>query len=179
MLIVEAGQLTHPTCDPDDKKVHDDCGTPAVLRILSSEALDEYLSDAPGRCSSCGFDPPTQGHAADCNRRRSWDEKTYPVLFAGSDICRDCGEPYSQDGFSTRCQRRHWVWQDRPCERCAGAIDYTSPRKLDDGTVNPKSLTAISIVTPAEGKRRGWGKGLINALSNKQPVHAACAKARS
>ena len=150
LLQVEPDQITHPCCDPDD--------TP-----LPALSVDEIAETLGGRIIAA---PPP-------------DTSAYPALFAGSDICRDCGEPYSQDGFSTRCQRRHWVWQDRPCERCAGAIDYTSPRKLDDGTVNPKSLTAISIVTPAEGKRRGWGKGLINALSNKQPVHAACAKARS
>jgi hypothetical protein len=112
-------------------------------------------------------------------RRPRGDSSVYPVLFHGTDLCRDCGEPYGQDALTNRCQPRHWRWQDRPCERCAGAIDYRSPRKLDDGTTNPKSLVVGRIVSPAEGKKLRWGKELINALSNKQPVHATCAKARS
>jgi hypothetical protein len=151
MLVVEPDQITHPCCDPDD--------TP--LPVLSIEEIAETLG---GRIVDLALPP---------------DASDYPVLFSGSDICRDCGEPYGQDGFSTRCLRRHWRWQDRPCERCAGAIDYRSPRKLDDGTVNPKSLTVASIVTPAQGKRRGWDKELINALSNKQPVHAVCAEQKA
>jgi len=150
-----------------------------VLDILSPAALDEHLTYLPGRCSFCGFHSPTQGHAAGCLDGPRGDEETYPVLFRGSDICRDCGEPYGQDALSTRCLRRHWRWQDRPCEKCAGSIDYRAPRKLDDGTVNPKSLTVASVVSPAQGKKLGWDKELTNALSNKQPVHAACSKARS
>jgi hypothetical protein len=113
LLQVEPDQITHPCCDPDD--------TP--LPVLSVDEIAETLG---GRVVAA---PPP-------------DTSSYPVLFAGSDICRDCGEPYSQDGLSTRYQRRHWAWQ-------------------------------------AEGRRRGWNRELINALSNKQPVHAACARARS
>jgi hypothetical protein len=40
-------------------------------------------------------------------------------------------------------------------------------------------LTVASVTPPAAGKKLGWDKELINALSNKQPVHAACARARS
>jgi hypothetical protein len=150
-----------------------------ALDILSPGALDEHLTYLPGRCSFCGFHSPTQGHAAGCLDGPRGDEETYPALFRGSDICRDCGEPYGQDALSTRCLRRHWRWQDRPCEKCAGSIDYRAPRKLDDGTVNPKSLTVASVVSPAQGKKLGWDKELTNALSNKQPMHAACAGARS
>jgi hypothetical protein len=149
-----------------------------VCDFLGPAALDEHLPYLPGRCSYCGFHPPTQDHASGCLDGPRGDEKTYPVLFPGTDICRDCGEPYGQDALTTRCLRRHWRWQDRPCEKCAGSIDYRSPQKLDDGTVNPKSLVVGRIVPPAEGRKLGWGLGLINALSNKQPVHAACAKAR-
>jgi hypothetical protein len=150
MVIVEPDQITHPCCDPDDTS----------LPVLSIDEIEEMLG---GRI--IGAPPP--------------DASAYPVLFSGSDICKDCGEPYGQDGFSTRCLRRHWRWQDRPCEKCAGSIDYRAPRKLDDGTVNPKSLTVASVVSPAQGKKLGWDKELTNALSNKQPVHAACAGARS
>lgn len=148
-----------------------------VLDILGSEVLDEYLLDLPNRCSLCGSHPPTQGHTADCIDGHRHDESAYPVLFRGTDICRDCGEPYGQDALTTRCLRRHWRWQDRPCGKCAGAIDYRSPRKLDDGTVNPKSLTVARIVPSARAKKLGWGIEMINALSNKQPVHAVCAEA--
>jgi hypothetical protein len=150
MVIVEPDQITHPCCDPDD--------TP--LPVLSVDEIAKMLG-------GCAIDAPPVG-ASD-----------YPALFPGTDICADCGEPYGQDGFSTRCLRRHWAWQDRPCEKCAGAIDYRSPRKLDDGSVNPKSLTVATIVPPVQGRKLGWDKELINALSNKQPVHVACAGARS
>jgi hypothetical protein len=150
-----------------------------VLGILSSATLDEHLAGLPGRCDFWGFHSPTQGHAAGCLDGQPRNEKVYPALFRNSDICRDCGEPYGQDALATRCLPRHWRWQDRPCEKCGGSIDYKSPRKLDDDTVNPKSLIVARIVPPAEGKRRGWDKELTNALSNKQPVHAACAKAGS
>jgi hypothetical protein len=40
-------------------------------------------------------------------------------------------------------------------------------------------LTVASVVSPARGEKLGWDKELTNALSNKQPVHAACAGARS
>jgi hypothetical protein len=103
----------------------------------------------------------------------------YPVLFRGSSVCRDCGEPYGRDALTTRCLRRHWQWQDRPCGKCAGVIDYRSPRKQDDGTVNPKVLTVARIVPPVQAKALGWGIEQINALSNKHPVHAACARTRS
>jgi hypothetical protein len=148
-----------------------------------NQDLTRYLAGLSGRCSACGSHPPIQGHAAECDRPRLWDVKTFPVLFAGSDICKDCGEPYGQDGFSTRCLRRHWRWQKRPCGRCGGAIDYSAPRFLSDDddddetkTVNPASLVASRIVPPAQGKALGWGLELINALANKQPVHARCAK---
>lgn len=102
------------------------------------------------------------------------ERATYPVLFHGSDICRDCGEPYGQDAFSTRCLHRHWRWQDRPCGKCAGVIDYKAKRKLDDGTINPKSLKVARIVPAPRAKALGWNTEQVNALSNKQPVHAAC-----
>jgi hypothetical protein len=151
-----------------------------VLDILSPAALDEHLTYLPGRCSFCGFHSPTQGHAVGCLDGPRGDEETYPALFRGSDICRDCGEPYGQDALSTRCLRRHWRWQDRPCERCAGSIDYRAERFLPGTkTVNPKSLQVGRITSPAQGKKLGWDKELTNALSNKQPMHAACAGARS
>ena len=146
-----------------------------------SHSLTDYLVDQPGRCPACGAHPPTQGHAAECNRPRLRDVKTFPVLFKDSDICKDCGEPYGQNGFSTRCLRRHWRWQKRPCGRCGGVIDYSAPRFLDGDededetrTVNPGSLVVARIVPPAQGRQLGWGLELINALSNKQPLHAAC-----
>jgi hypothetical protein len=122
-----------------------------VLAVFDSTQLDAYFAERSG----------------------------YPVLFRGSNICRDCGEPYGQDALSTRCLRRHWQWQDRPCEKCTGVIDYRSPRKLDDGTVNPKVLTVARIVAPVQAKALGWGLEQINALSNRQPVHAACARSRA
>lgn len=30
-----------------------------------------------------------------------------PVLFAGTNICADCGEPYDQPGLIKRCKKRH------------------------------------------------------------------------
>jgi hypothetical protein len=151
MLIVEPDQITHPCCDPDDTPL------PGLGVVEIVEMLGGHVIEAP---------PP--------------DASAYPVLFVGSDICRDCGEPYGQDALTTRCLRRHWRWQDRPCEKCAGSIDYRSGRFLPGTkTVNPKSLEVGRITSPAEGRKLGWGLSLINALSNKQPVHAACAKARS
>jgi hypothetical protein len=74
----------------------------------------------------------------------------------------------------------------RPCGRCGAHIDYSAPRFLSDDdddddddetkTVNPESLVVATIVPPAQGKALGWGLEQINALSNKQPVHARCAK---
>jgi hypothetical protein len=150
----------------------------SVALDILGPALDGYLADLPRRCSFCGCHPPT--HAAGCIDGPRHDESAYPVLFASSDICRDCGEPYGQDALSNRCLRRHWRWQDRPCEKCAGTIDYrTGPFLPGTKTINPKSLTVGRITPPAQAKALGWGIEAINALSNKQPVHAACARARA
>jgi hypothetical protein len=157
-----------------------------ALSVLAPGPLNQDLPGLPGRCSACGAHSLTQGHAAECDRPRLREVKTFPVLFKDSDICKDCGEPYGQNGFSTRCLRRHWRWQKRPCGRCGGVIDYSAPRFLSDDdddeddetrTVNPASLVVAAIVPPAQGKALGWGLEQINALSNKQPVHAACGKA--
>jgi hypothetical protein len=157
-----------------------------ALSVLAPGPLNQDLPGLPGRCSACGAHLLTQGHAAECDRPRLRDVKTFPVLFKDSDICKDCGEPYGQDGLSTRCLRRHWRWQKRPCARCGSPIDYSAPRFLSDDdddddddetkTVNPVSLVVARIVPPAQGKALGWDLELINALSNKQPVHAGCAK---
>jgi hypothetical protein len=67
-------------------------------------------------------------------------------------------------------------------DAAAALCDYSAPRFLSDDdddetkTVNPASLVASRIVPPAQGKALGWGLELINALANKQPVHARCAK---
>jgi hypothetical protein len=122
-----------------------------VLAVFDSAALDAYFAERPN----------------------------YPVLLHGTNICRDCGESYGQDALCTRCLRRHWQWQDRPCGKCAGVIDYRSPRKLDDGTINPKVLTVARIVAPVQAKALGWGLEQTNALSNRQPVHAACARSKA
>jgi hypothetical protein len=102
-----------------------------------------------------------------------------PLAYRAFDICIVCGDPYGQPALSQRCLRRHWQWQDRPCQKCGRAIDYRSPRKLEDGSVHPRSLTIARIVPPAEGKRRGWSTAEINALSNFAPRHAACPKIRN
>jgi hypothetical protein len=64
-----------------------------VLDTLGPVALDEYLTYLPDRCSFCGFHPPTQGHADGCLDGPRGDSSVYPVLFAGSDICRDWANP--------------------------------------------------------------------------------------
>jgi hypothetical protein len=155
---------------------------PEILRSLGG-GLAEDLAGRPGRCPACGFHLVTQGHAIGRDRPRLWNVKTFPVLLAGTDTCRDCGEPYGQEGLTNRCLRRHWRWQKRPCARCSGAINYDAPRFLSDDedegerAVNPKSLLMGRIVPPARGRALGWGLEQIDALWNRQPVHAACAGA--
>jgi len=37
------------------------------------------------------------------------DAQGRPVLFAGSDVCADCGEPYGRAPLISRCAERHHV----------------------------------------------------------------------
>jgi hypothetical protein len=153
----------------------------AALQVLGPEplslSLTPYLTAQPGRCSTCGHHPPTQGHSKNCERIRTWDAKKFPQLLIDSDICRDCGEPSERDGFSTRCIRRHWHWQAKPCARCGDAIDYTLPFKNPDKIINKGSLVVARIIPPAKAKALGCDLEVTNALWNKQPLHAGCRSA--
>lgn len=46
---------------------------------------------------------------ADLADRRLQPDDDRPVLFGRSDICIDCGDPYSQLGLVERCRERHDV----------------------------------------------------------------------
>jgi hypothetical protein len=63
MIAVEPDQITHPCCDPDD----------TTQPVLTIDEIAELLGDLdwlrrqPGRCTSCGYHPATQGHGAGCD----------------------------------------------------------------------------------------------------------------
>lgn len=40
-------------------------------------------------------------------RTNRLDNPDKPVLFASTNICADCGEPYDQPGLVSRCRKRH------------------------------------------------------------------------
>jgi hypothetical protein len=98
MITVEPDQLTHPCCDPDDNR-RPSLDHEAVAGLLADLA---FFRRQPGRCACCGSHPATQGHLADCDSK---DVKQY--LFPNDTVCRACGEPFDQPGFTSRCRPRH------------------------------------------------------------------------
>jgi hypothetical protein len=100
MIAGEPDQITHPCCDPDDT---------ALPTLNETETVDLLSNDGwfrqrPGRCGHCGNHPATQGHAATCDSDTAAD-----FLFAGSNQCKDCGDPLNGPGLMQRCRGRHQV----------------------------------------------------------------------
>jgi hypothetical protein len=87
----------------------------------------------------------------------------------GDGLCTGCGDPLGADALTRACLPRHWGYQDRPCAKCLGLIDYSTKAKTE-----PKRLIVARIVKPAKAKELGWSVQQTNAVSNYQPQHWTC-----
>jgi hypothetical protein len=87
----------------------------------------------------------------------------------GTDICTGCGTHLGEDSLARMCQAMHWEYQDLPCARCHGVIDYVSKDRA-----NTKRLIEARTVKPVRAKAMGWTLAQTNHRSNFRPEHRAC-----